>query len=231
MGADVRIAGEQHGAPERTVLDGLRQLLELCFASSRIRLARPRVEMNVIHIELYAVSEALAPLLDRFRIALRSTGTARRSRGAPRASRRAVTAAIDRVCDAFLAIDADSGRVVDANPAAGALLGLARDALLDVEASAFIEAGAQESWSTALEAMTEGAEKRGPPARLDAGPRKIKLGAFRPGTTPPAIPTESRSQDRPAVPPPAPAPGDDPGLRRRREMLERLKRWALPDRG
>jgi PAS domain-containing protein len=113
-----------------------------------------------------AVSEALAPLLERFRNALRSTGSARRARGAPRGNRRAVVAAIDRVCDAFLAIDADSGRFVDANPAAGALLGVARDALLGVEASAFIEASAQADWSTALEAMTEGAELRRFPLRL-----------------------------------------------------------------
>jgi PAS domain S-box-containing protein len=77
-----------------------------------------------------------------------------------------VVAAIDRVCDAFLAIDADSGRLVDANPAAGALLGIARDALLGVEASAFIESAAQADWSTALEAMTEGAEPRRFPLRL-----------------------------------------------------------------
>src|SRR5262245_39983114 len=34
-----------------------------------------------------AVSAALAPLLERFRTALRSTGTARRARGAPRGNR------------------------------------------------------------------------------------------------------------------------------------------------
>ena len=77
-----------------------------------------------------------------------------------------MVAAIDRVCDAFLAIDADSGRVIDANPAAGALLGVARDALLDVDASAFIEAADQADWSTALEAMTEGAELRRFPLTL-----------------------------------------------------------------
>ena len=66
-----------------------------------------------------------------------------------------MAAAIDRVCDGFLAIDAESGRVVDANPAAGALLGIARDALLGLEARAFVPTEAQPDWWTALDAMTE----------------------------------------------------------------------------
>jgi PAS domain S-box-containing protein len=106
------------------------------------------------------VRGALAPLIDRFKTSLRTTGTSRRSRGAPRASRRAVVAAIDRVSDAFLAVDADSGRIVDANPAAGALLGVARDALLDVEALSFVPTAEHASWWTQLDAMTEGAEPR-----------------------------------------------------------------------
>jgi hypothetical protein len=59
------------------------------------------------------VSEALAPLLERFRNALRSTELARRARGAPRGAGRWWRRST--VCDAFLAIDAESGRVVDAN--------------------------------------------------------------------------------------------------------------------
>jgi PAS domain-containing protein len=156
-------AALQRGTASEPALDGLRANERRVMALLE---AWSQAAAEVAGERGSAVSQALAPLLDRFRIALRSTGTARRARGAPRASRRAVAAAIDRVCDAFLAIDADSGRVVDANPAAGALLGIARDALLDVEASAFIEAGAQESWSTALEAMTEGAEPRRFPLTL-----------------------------------------------------------------
>jgi PAS domain-containing protein len=156
-------AALQRGTASEPALDGLRANERRVMALLE---AWSQAAAEVAGERGGAVSEALAPLLDRFRIALRSTGTARRARGAPRASRRAVAAAIDRVCDAFLAIDADSGRVVDANPAAGALLGIARDALLDVEANAFIEAGAQESWSTALEAMTEGAEPRRFPLTL-----------------------------------------------------------------
>ncbi len=107
-----------------------------------------------------AVRTALDPLVLRFRTSLRTTNSGRRSRGAPRLSRRAVTAAIDRVADSFLAIDAHSGRIVDANPAAGALLGVARDALLDVEAMSFIPRPAHSMWWTHLDAVTEGAEPR-----------------------------------------------------------------------
>jgi PAS domain S-box-containing protein len=104
------------------------------------------------------VDEALQPLLVRFRSSLRTTSTGRRSRGAPRTTRRVVAAAIDRVADMFLAVDADSGRIVDANPAAGALLGVARDALLDVEAMSFVPLTAQGVWWTHLDAVTEGSE-------------------------------------------------------------------------
>jgi PAS domain-containing protein len=153
----------QRGSVAEPALDGLRgnerRVLALLAAWSQ-------AAAEVAGERSAAVSEALAPLIERFRNALRSTGSARRARGAPRGNRRAVVAAIDRVCDAFLAIDADSGRLVDANPAAGALLGVARDALLGVEASAFIDTSAQADWSTALEAMTEGAELRRFPLRL-----------------------------------------------------------------
>jgi PAS domain-containing protein len=107
-----------------------------------------------------SVREALHPTLLSFRNALRTTNSGRRKQGAPRAGRRAVTAAIDRICDVFLAIDADSGRIVDANPAAGALLGVARDALIDVEVASFIPAEDQSCWWTEFDAITEGAEPR-----------------------------------------------------------------------
>jgi PAS domain S-box-containing protein len=106
------------------------------------------------------LTSALAPLLRRFRTALRTTGASRTARGAPRARRRVVSAAIDRVADAFLAVEADSGRIVDANPAAGALLGVARDALLGLDAMSFVPSGAESVWWTHLDAMTEGGEPR-----------------------------------------------------------------------
>jgi len=104
--------------------------------------------------------QALAPLLVRFHASLRTTSAGRRKSGKPRARRRAVIAAIDRVADAFLAVDADDGRVVDANPAAGALLGVARDTLLGVEATSFVPSDDRSAWWTELDAMTEDSEPR-----------------------------------------------------------------------
>ena len=69
-------------------------------------------------------------------------------------------AAIDRVADAFLAIDPQDARVLDANPAAGALLGVARDALLGVDAMSFVPAPARDLWWTELDAMSEDSEPR-----------------------------------------------------------------------
>jgi PAS domain S-box-containing protein len=107
------------------------------------------------------VRQALDPLLESFHTSLRATGSARRKRGAPVSGRRrAVMAAIDRVADAFLAIDSDTGTVVDANPAAGALLGVARDALLDVDALSFVPDDWRDAFWTELDAMTEASEPR-----------------------------------------------------------------------
>ena len=106
------------------------------------------------------VHSALEPLLKRFRTALRSTGSGRRKSGAARTSRRAVMAAIDRVADGFLAVDSDSGEIVDANPAVGALLGVARDALLGVDSVSFVDATQHSLWWTEIDAMSEGSEAR-----------------------------------------------------------------------
>jgi PAS domain S-box-containing protein len=107
-----------------------------------------------------ALRTALEPLLRRFESALRQTGAGRRTRGAARTRRRAVMAAIDRVADSFLAVDAHSGQIVDANPAAGSLLGVARDALLGVDALSFVPEERRDGWWTAFDAMSEGAEPR-----------------------------------------------------------------------
>lgn len=107
-----------------------------------------------------ALRAALEPLVARFRAALRETAPARRRSGAPRAGARAVRAAIDRVADAFLAIDVDARRVVDANPAAGALLGTTRDALLGADAGALLPEEERETWWTHLDALAEGGETR-----------------------------------------------------------------------
>jgi PAS domain S-box-containing protein len=107
-----------------------------------------------------SIEGALRPLQQLFVGRLRQTASPRRSKGAPRAKRRAVTAAIDRVADGFLALEAESGRIVDANPAAGSLLGVARDALLGVDAMGFVPEEARAAWWTELDAMTEGSEPR-----------------------------------------------------------------------
>jgi PAS domain S-box-containing protein len=107
-----------------------------------------------------AIESALRPLQQAFVARLRQSTGVRRAKGSPRAKRRAVTAAIDRVADIFLALDANSGQIADANPAAGALLGVARDALLGVDAMAFVPSGSQASWWIELDAMTEGSEPR-----------------------------------------------------------------------
>ena len=115
------------------------------------------------------VREALAPLVSRFRAALRSTTPVRRKSGAPRTARRAVMAAIDRIADAFLAVDAVSGRIVDANPAAGALLGTTRDALLDAHLADVVPADDRDRWQSELDAVSEGSEPRRFAARLCDG--------------------------------------------------------------
>jgi PAS domain S-box-containing protein len=146
------------GALAAPALDGLRvepapvgRLLEAWIASAA-ELAGERGD---------ALRTSLAPLASGFTSGLRGTHAARRASGAPRpAARRAVAAAIDRVADAFFAVDVDSGRIADANPAAGALVGLARDGLLEREAEAFVAPGCRGAWSTHLEAMSEGSEPR-----------------------------------------------------------------------
>ena len=102
-------------------------------------------------------------------LTLKQTGTSRRSKGAPRTKRRAVSAAIDRVSDVFLAVDANTGKIVDANPAAGALLGVARDALLGVDMLSFVPELQHPTWWIELDAITEGAE----PRRFEASLRDL----------------------------------------------------------
>lgn len=106
------------------------------------------------------VREALVPLLTRFRTALRATTPVRQKSGAPRTGRRVVMAAIDRIADAFLAADALSGHIADANPAAGALLGTTRDALLEKNLLSFVSPGDRGLWQSELDAVSEGGEPR-----------------------------------------------------------------------
>jgi len=141
------------GEAPRPVLDGLRpnerrvMALLTCWAESASELAGP---------DHSVVDRALAPLLDAFRLAIRTTGSKRKTSGRPRATRRAISAAIDRVADLYFAVDTDSGEILDANPAAGAALGVARDALIGIEFTAFVPVDNQGPWWTALDAVAEG---------------------------------------------------------------------------
>lgn len=108
-----------------------------------------------------AVRAVLEPLGAAFAAALKASSSSRRASGMPRSSsRRAVSAAIDRLADAFLAIDTDTLRIVDANPAAGSLLGVPRDRLLEQEALAFVPETARPAWTTHIDAMAEAVEPR-----------------------------------------------------------------------
>ena len=145
------------GEAPRPVLDGLRpnerrvMALLTVWAEAAVELAGPDAK---------TVSSALSPLLDAFRLAIRTTGTKRKTSGRPRATRRAITAAIDRIADLYFAIDVDSGEILDANPAAGAALGVARDALIGIEFNAFVPTDLQGPWWTALDAIAEGEDHK-----------------------------------------------------------------------
>lgn len=114
-------------------------------------------------VDLRAV---IAPWTDQFRTAIRTSSGSRRQSGRPRVARRAVAAAIDRIADAFLAVDTDSGEIVDANPAAGSLLGVDRDALLGVDSLQFVPPPERDGWWTELDAMSEDGDTRSFSARL-----------------------------------------------------------------
>ena len=150
-------ASLKRGTTREPALDGIRAHEQRVHA---LLTAWSNAAEEVAGDQAETIRNALAPLIAHFRGALRNTQGNRRSRGAPRSNRRAVIAAIDRVADAFLALDTDNGMIVDANPAAGALLGVARDALLGAAAMGFIPTADHESWWTELDAMTEGTESR-----------------------------------------------------------------------
>ncbi len=143
------------GEAPRPVLDGLRpnerrvMALLTTWAQAATELAGPDGPV---------VARALAPLLDAFRLSIRTSGTKRKTSGRPRATRRAITAAIDRIADLYFAIDVDSGEILDANPAAGSALGVARDALIGIEFNAFVPSDAQSPWWTSLDTIAEGQE-------------------------------------------------------------------------
>jgi len=159
------VASLRRGTPGQPSLDGIR-VNERRASALVAAWCEAAAEVSGPHADL--VSESLKPIYLGFRNALRTTSRGRRTRAAPqaapraapRAGRRAIMAAIDRICDAYFAIDADSGRIVDANPAAAALLGVARDALIDVEANRFMTNDSRPAWWTELDAVAESTEPR-----------------------------------------------------------------------
>jgi PAS domain-containing protein len=102
----------------------------------------------------------LDPLFARFRAALLGTELATEAQHAPRVARRAVGGAIDRIADAFLAVDVDSFAIADANPAAAALLRVERDALVGGDVATYLDADARDAWRDALEPLAESASPR-----------------------------------------------------------------------
>ena len=131
-----------------------------------------------------ALQQALAPLVAQFALALRTSHNGRKLAGRPRLARRAVAGAIDRIADAFLALDTDAGTIEDANPAAGAMLGVKRDALLGVPAQSFIAPGAQNDLWTRLDALCEGSEAaRFSTTFVDAGGAPVEVEATASGFT------------------------------------------------
>ena len=108
----------------------------------------------------YDLRQRLDPLVARFRSALLGTELAHEARRTPRTQRRAVAGAIDRIADAFLAIDLESLAIADANPAAVALLRLPRETLVGGEMVKFLAPDARDAWVAALEPLLESAAPR-----------------------------------------------------------------------
>jgi PAS domain S-box-containing protein len=170
------VAALVHGGEAVPALDGLR--LDAAAFEPLLR-AWADACAFVAGADAPALRAALAPVLARFALALRGSEGARRAGGAPvRSSRRAVPAAIDRVADPFLAIETDTGRIADANPAAAALLGTTREGLLGRSALDFVPEPCREALWSELDALAEAGEPRrfatrvlagaGPPIALDA---------------------------------------------------------------
>jgi PAS domain-containing protein len=98
---------------------------------------------------------ALEPLLEDFRMSLRGNHASKQKKRKPQVARRAVSAAIDRVVDGFLAIDVHEAEIVDANPAVGILLGVEKDTLFGVDLMSFVPGPAQPAWWSHLDAVSE----------------------------------------------------------------------------
>ncbi|MDE0884780.1 MAG: PAS domain-containing protein [Myxococcota bacterium] len=101
------------------------------------------------------LAHRLSPLLVEFRLGLRTSAPGKPESTRLRTPRRAVSGAIDRIADAFLAIDVSDATIVDANPAAGALLGVERDSLFGLDLMGFVPSSQREAWWGQLDALAE----------------------------------------------------------------------------
>jgi len=105
------------------------------------------------------LGETLKPLLVQFRLALRTSSGGRSQRARTSSPRRAVPGAIDRIADPFLAIDVGTATLVDANPAAGGLLGVERDSLFGLDLMGFVPEVHHADWWSQLDAVAESNER------------------------------------------------------------------------
>jgi PAS domain-containing protein len=101
------------------------------------------------------LARRLSPLLIEFRLGLRTSAPGKPDSTRTRIPRRAVAGAIDRIPDAFLAIDVSAATIVDANPAAGALLGVERDSLFGLDLMGFVPSSQREAWWGQLDSLAE----------------------------------------------------------------------------
>ena len=105
------------------------------------------------------VRERLEALRAQFLAALGGSAGVRAASGmAVPSARRAVPSAIDRIADVFLAAEAETGTIVDANPAACALLGLSRPELLARTLDSLCAPADRAAALQLLDAFAEGSE-------------------------------------------------------------------------
>lgn len=147
-------ASLRRGAAGEAALDGLRVDAERALLWVR-RWCEAAVQSAADGAALEAL---LAPLQQHFETGLRGHQLSRKATVARPTKRRVVSGAIDRVADAFLAVDIDSGEIADANPAASALLGVEREALLGRHAVRHVDRDSRELWSERLESLGESGE-------------------------------------------------------------------------
>jgi PAS domain-containing protein len=152
--AGARLRREDAGPP---ALDGLRVD---AVATTRLVQGWCRVAEEVAGARGAELRALLEPLAARFQSALVGAEQASEARRAPRTGRRAVSGAIDRIADAFLAVDVDAGTIADSNPAAATLLRVAREDLNGRAIAEFCSPAARAMWSAELESLLESAAPR-----------------------------------------------------------------------